>query len=347
MAGEFGKDKLNVRPDDEPPGVIGLPGAELRRVPQGRPETRPEADPRINPGADRQADRTSVPLNIAKGTLELSINDADFDKKLAIAAQTRSRDFNTLKIDDIPDNVRVNYWQDPKGLFVWFDGGTDHNKKHYLPANLTTLELPREKTLIEDLRVNVNKRYAERSFSGLESFGPNYNPTRDGGYNAMSYYMRMSNIASETLDRQEEMLRKAVATSSNPYYKIYLADTLTAQAMKPVADAMIHHHTVDVRNVDTMKKLQEAMSVLDAAAIDSRQNLAQGNRFPKGYDYTPPAPGRPYWNLERYPQDYYGFWGGSFDQAMARQANLKLIYGMINTSNAIPRFELPPNLPPR
>lgn len=305
---------------------------------------KPELSLQQNGRSDRAE---SMNLRIANHTLELSMNDPDFDKKLNLAARTRPQDFDKLKISEIPPDVKVNYWQDPRGLFIWFQNGGDKNKRHYLPDNLVSLELPFEKKVVEAIRVEVNKAYADQKFSGLQSFGPNFDPSRDGGYNAMSYFMRMSTIAEGTLKTQEGLLKDATVASSNPYYKIYLADTLTAQAMKPITDALINHRTVDVRNPETLRKLQEAMSVLDAAALDSQGSLNRVNKFPKGYAYTPLGPDRPYWNADRYPDQYYGFWAGSYDQAMARQAALKLIYGVINSSNTLPKFELPPNLPPR
>lgn len=299
-------------------------------------------------------DRRPLELKIANQTLELSIKDPQFDQKLLEAARTRGNQFDHLKLTDFDPGVKVNYWQDPKGLFIYFTDSNGQNRKdapppkrHYLPDNVAVLNLPNENAMVEKLRIDVNKAYADSRFKGMQDFGPNFNPQRDGGYNAMSYYTRMSNIGSTTLDAQERMLRQAVKDSDNPYYKIYLSDTLTAQAMQPITDALIHHGTVNVRNPETLRKLDEAMRVLDGVNTDSRDRLNELHRSPKGYSYNPLAPGRPYWDSRQYPDDYYGFWGGSYDQAMARQAALKLIYGMINTSNAIPRFELPPNLPPR
>jgi hypothetical protein len=43
---------------------------------------------------------------------------------------------------------------------------------------------------------------------------------------------------------------------------------------------------------------------------------------------------------------YYGFWGGSLDQARHREVGLTLLRNLIS-SGALPKIELPPALPPR
>jgi hypothetical protein len=103
-------------------------------------------------------DATTQPLDvrIENRAIILSINDKDFDAKLIGAAKTWPKDFDKLKLTDIPPGVKVNYWQDPKGLFVWFEGGQDHSKKHYLPSNLTTIDLPTQSKTVEAIRIDVN-----------------------------------------------------------------------------------------------------------------------------------------------------------------------------------------------
>jgi hypothetical protein len=43
---------------------------------------------------------------------------------------------------------------------------------------------------------------------------------------------------------------------------------------------------------------------------------------------------------------YYGFWGGSLDQARHREVGLTMLRNLIS-SGALPKIELPPALPPR
>lgn len=310
----------------------------------------PTRDTAVKP-ADQIAqvkDTPATPLDvrIENRAIILSINDKDFDAKLSGAAKTWPKDFDKLKLTDIPPGVKVNYWQDPKGLFVWFEGGQDHSKKHYLPANLTSIELPTQSKTVEAIRIDVNRNYAEATFSNLQSFDRNFNPSNDAGVNSIKYFGRIAGIADDALLKQEQVLRDAAKTSDNPYYKLYLADVLTAAAVKPVINDFLRTGTADLNNPTTLRKLDEAISLLDAAYRDSNGKLREVNHFPRANAYSPLMPGVPFWNSSRYPNDYYGFYAGVYDQAMARQASLKLIRDHIKLGT-FPKFELPPSLPPR
>jgi hypothetical protein len=293
-------------------------------------------------------DTPAAPLDvrIENRALILSINDKDFDAKLSGAAKTWPKDFDKLKLTDIPPGVKVNYWQDPQGLFIWFEGGQDRGKKHYIPSNLTTLELPTQSKTIESIRIDVNRNYAQATFSNLQSFDGNFNPARDGGVNSIKYFGRIAGIADDALLKQEKVLRDAARTSDNPYYKLYLADVLTAAAVKPVINDFLRTGTADLNNPTTLRKLDEAISLLDAAYRDSSGKLREVNHFPRPNVYSPLMPGVPYWSSNRYPNDFYGFYAGVYDQSMARQASLKMIRDHIKLGS-FPKFELPPNLPPR
>jgi hypothetical protein len=285
-------------------------------------------------------------IKIVNRALVLSMSDVDFDKKLTFAGNNKGQEFDKLKITDVPPGVKVNYWQDPKGLFVWFEGGPDGNKRHHLPGNLNTIELPQQSKTVEAIRLDVNRNYAAQTFSGLQTFDSRFNPSYDGGASSLQYFSKMATLGDSALLKQETVLREAAKTSDNPYYKIYLADVLTASAIKPVINDFLRTGTADLNNPVTLRKLDEAISVLDAAYRDSNGKLKEVNHYPRANAYSPMMPGAPYWNANRYPGEYYGFWAGSYDQAMARQASLKMIRDHIK-QNSFPRFELPPELPPK
>mgnify|MGYP000735614535 CR=1 FL=1 len=289
---------------------------------------------------------TPPEIRIIDRALQLSINDKDFDLKLSYAAKNRPQEFDKLKINDIPANVKVNYWQDPKGLFVWFENGPDNAKKHYLPGNLQNIELTNQTKTVESIRVDVNRNYAAATFSNLQNFDRSFNPAYDGGASSLKYFASMSQLGETALLKQEAVLREAAKTSDNPYYKIYLADVLTAAAVKPIINDFLNGGAADLNNPTTLRKLDEAISVLDAAYRDSDGKLKAVNHYPRANIYSPAMPGGAYWNAGRYPNDYFGFWAGSYDQAMARQASLKIIRDHIK-QNSFPKFELPPSLPPR
>ncbi len=289
---------------------------------------------------------TPPEIRIVNRALQLSINDKDFDLKLTYAAKNKPQEFDKLKINDIPADVKVNYWQDPKGLFVWFENGPDNAKKHYLPGNLQNIELTNQTKTVESIRLDVNRNYAAATFSNLQNFDRNFNPAYDGGASSMKYFASMAQLGDAALLKQEAVLREAAKTSDNPYYKIYLADILTAAAVKPVINDFLRTGTADLNNPTTLRKLDEAISVLDAAYRDSDGKLKAVNQYPRQNVYSPAMPGGAYWNAGRYPGEYFGFWAGSYDQAMARQASLKVIRDHIK-QNSFPKFELPPELPPR
>jgi len=213
--------------------------------------------------------RETSDTRLANHTLTLSMFDKDFDAKLQTAARNNPQDFDKLKITDIPANVKVNYWQDPKGLFVWFENGPDGAKKHYLPPNLLNIELPQQTKTVEAIRLDVNRNYAAATFSNLQTFDRSFNPSYDGGASSLKYFASMSRLGDDALLKQETALRDAAKTSDNPYYKIYLADVLTAAAVKPIINDFLKNGTADLNNPVTLRKLDEAISVLDAAYRDS------------------------------------------------------------------------------
>lgn len=292
------------------------------------------------------ADNRPPSLHIENHALILSLKDQDFDRKLNYAAANFKQDFDTLKITDVPTNAKVNYWQDPKGFFLWVKDGGDGNKRHYIPSHLQHLELPQEKTTFEKLRLEVNDAYARQTFGDMASFNRSFNPSYDGGASSLKYFAGMSRLSDVALAKQEQALRDAVKTSDNPYFKIYLADTLMAGAVKPVIDGVMSGRAVDLNNPVTLRKIDEAISLLDAAHKDSGGQLGTIGRFPQRNIYEPLMPGVPYWNSRRYPDQFYGFWGGSYDQSQARSAALTVIRNHI-VNNSFPRFQLPPDLPPR
>jgi hypothetical protein len=287
-----------------------------------------------------------IETRIENKALVLSMSDPQFDTKLAWAANNQAKEFDTLKITDVPTTVKVNYWQDPHGLFLWFKDGGDGNKKHYIPENVTYLELPHEKTTTEQLRIETNENYAKHTFNDLVDFNRSFNPSYDGGVSSLKYFAGMSGKGSEILDTQEKYLRDAVKDNSNPYFKIYLADVLTAKAIQPIINSALTSEAVKVDNPTTLSRVDEAISLLDAANRDSNGQLGAVGRYPQGNVYAPLMPGVPYWNSSLYPDQFYGFWAGSYDQSRMRHAALTLMRNHI-VNNSFPQLQLPPALPPR
>lgn len=308
-------------------------------------------------------DQTSLPvagsdrpvLKFTGRTLELSYNDKDFEKKLAYAGKVHGKDFDTLKVTDMPPGTKITPWVNSKGFFFYFNDGTQTPKEfHYLPSNLTRLET-KEMTDLNKLRADVMVAYnndmaktvtdAGAGFGGFMDFSQRTDPGRDGAASAFQYFQRMSGLSTQALNSLESNLREGVKTSDSPYLKIWLADVYVGQAMKSVVDQSLSGNPVDLKDPAIMRKLDDAISLNKAARLTSDENLGQNGMKRQGNAYLPMMPFNPYWDA-RNRNGYYGFWGGSGDQAAHREAALTTIKAMIQ-SNALPKLQLPPALPPR
>jgi len=337
-------DLLRQKPEVKPQPAQDRPAVQ----PQDRPIVRP-ADQPLPPVSERLA------LNITGKTLELSYNDKDFEKKLSYAGKYHSRDFNNLKITDMPPGVKITPWVDSKGYFFYFNDGTAKPKEfHYFPPNLQFLTTPKDSTDLTKLRNDVmiayNKDISQtvtaetQGAGGFLDFNRQTDPNRDGAASAFQYYQRMSGLSDRSLNTLETTLREGVRTSDNPYLKIWLADVYMAQAMKGIVGQALTGQPVDLKDPVLMRKLDDAISLNRAARMSSDNTLGDNGMKRQGNGYLPMRPYDPYW--DRRANGFYGFWGGSGDQAAYREAALTTLKGLIQ-SNAIPRLELPPALPPK
>lgn len=344
--------------------------------------TQPGEPPRT--GTDRLTEDPVV-----NGAVTVKYGDPLFDAKL-----TANPNYTYLNITDIPAGVKLKHSMDQNGYFFWYakeevgpdgkktsvpiemvrvqqrDGTfTNEPKHHYYSIKAKEIYMNGEKRDLELTRLLVNEAMAgdgRDKFRGFSSFSRNQQvdmrlPGAPAGRtDAITYFIRMSQLGGNILEMQQKSLENAVRTSENPYFKIYLADIYIAQAMKPIIDQVRNgSNYIDLNNPETLKKLEDAISLCQAAQGDSRTGLAKINRptpgnMPMPLDpraiYMPPDD--PYFNdyYRRYGRDgtgpWYYFWGGSYDQAAHRQVALTFIRDLIK-SNALPRLELPPNLPPR
>jgi len=277
-----------------------------------------------------QATLTDAQLQAAvhNGQLELKYGDPNLDQYLARAQ------YQTIDIQ-VPQGVTVKHWVDQNGNFFWFQGGNDNGARHYYPGTAKAMTVNGQTLDLEAQRLKVDEAYAQQA-GGFQSFG--------ASTNAVNYFSRMSQLSSQALQTLDNSLSNSVKTSSNPYFKIYLADVYTAEAMQPIVQQVLHGGSASFNNPQTLQKLDQAIALTQQAITDSRSGLGKTNQNPPGNVLMPLDPYEIYSNPNN-PQFYYGFWGGSLQQAQSREVALTTIRNLIS-SNALPKIELPPALPP-
>ncbi len=312
-----------------------------------------------NPNRPVVTDRQVVGDPVVNGKLTLQYGEADFDRKLAA-----NPNYQQLSIQGIPEGVKVKHFVDAKGYFFWLDGSgemeqirggdgtvSQRPRRHYYSIQAKEIEMNSDKRDLEATRLKVNEAMAmEGGFKGFSNFkvGQQVDFQAPGGQrvvsgDAMNYFLRMSKTSSSVLDIQAKSLEESVRTSDNPYFKIYLADVYTAQAMKPIIDQVLNGgRYIELNNPYTIKKFDDALSLLKAVDTDSRTGLQRVNRMPPGNAVMPLDPYRIYGDTRdpRFPEYYYGFWGGSYDQAKHREVAITFIRNLAK-NNAFPRIELP------
>lgn len=303
------------------------------------------------PGGDR-ADKPE--LQIVNRTLELSYRDPQFNRKLENVSLNNQRDFDAIKIKDVPQGVTITPWVDSRGFYFYFNDGKPL-EKHYIPNNVTTLESKGVKDMNE-LRQQIMIAYDQdiskktiaqsQGFGGFFNFDRRSDPARDGANSAYKYFLGMGTQSGQVLDSLEVSLREAVKTSENPYLKIWLADVYVGQAMRNVTEQAISGAPINLKNEYITRKLNDAISLNHAAKDGSDTTLERSGMKRQGNAFMPMMPFNPYWDARGNRNGYYAFWGGSGDQANYREASLRLIKGMIDR-DALPKMQLPPYMPPR
>lgn len=294
-------------------------------------------------------------LKFSGRALELSYNDPSFEKKLSFAGKNNAKDFDTLKLTDIPPGVKIAPWVDSNGFFFWFnDGSGKKPEKHYIPKNLNTLQAA-ETTDLNKVRPAIMQAYNEDiskrvttaggAIGGFKDFDRSTDPARDGAASAFQYFRGVGALSDQALDRLELTLRDGVRTSDNPYLKIWLADVYVGQAMRGVINRALSGEPVDLKDPYLIKKFDDAISLNKAARLSSDNTMENQGMKRQMNQYMPMAPFNPYWD-PRNRNGYYGFWGGAGDQAAYREAALTTIKNMIQVG-AIPKLQLPPAMPPK
>jgi hypothetical protein len=149
----------------------------------------------------------------------------------------------------------------------------------------------------------------------------------------------MGEVSGTALEYQAKLLRDGAAASpSNPYFHIYLADVLAAQAIQPVVADIVAGKQAYFDNPYTNGKIEEALKEVQAARLVTQRY---------GDILKPPTyeiPLSPFsLNPYSYNPDYY--WSGASYQAATREVQLRMLQGAIKLGK-LP-IELPPALPPK
>lgn len=127
----------------------------------GQPLTDPVERTQNTPGGRR--DRQARPINDAFGqAYNVSYFDgAGFDQKVAACNQP------TLRITDMPKDVSIAFWKDTKGHFFFFPNGQDNKKPHYIPANVTKIEVVQNGAVhaqdVARMRIDIDDAFAKEA----------------------------------------------------------------------------------------------------------------------------------------------------------------------------------------
>jgi hypothetical protein len=274
---------------------------------------------RVQPGADRTA---------RPGSIELSYNDPNFDQKLWQSGAT------SLKINDFPrQGVAISSWVDDKGFFIWYQGGNDNKKPHYLPGSLKQIEVNGVVQNVDEMKIQASlsaAQEADRSRTGFTSFNERTDP--------LTFAKRMGGLGWDQLQMQEKALAQAAKDSpNNPYFRLYLADIKVAEAFKPIIDQVSGGGSrIQLDTPFTRQKLEEARQ--EALQAEKIAQQVGGARYPN-LQLMPQL--NPFFlNPAHYNPDLY--WSGALYQGYRREAQIRMLQHYIQQFSNV---ELPPILP--
>ncbi len=284
-----------------------------------------------------RADLSVVP--VSNGVLELEYGSANFDSRLAAASG-----YSTLKINDMPQDVRVRQWLNKDGYFFWFQNGQDKREHHHYAAGLKYMNVG------SNCRLDVQMEQLDASNKFFSHDGVHGFQTYRNDTDILGYIKNLSQLTGRELGIQARALAQGAQCNDNPYFHLYLSDTYMTMAMKPIVDQVAHGQTPNLDDPMTVRFIDAAISQAKQAERDSRNICAQHRWAPPPNVASPLAP-------FAYYTDPYHFWAGGFDQARRREQALITLRNLVATkaignvvaksmSNGVDDV-LPPALPPR
>ncbi len=293
-----------------------------------------------NPFANIFINQDVKSVNIPETTIKESINTAqnltlNLDNPLINNLSTDCPNLTELTINNLPAKVHLRFWADSNGYFFWLQNSANENNRYYFPSSLKTINVNGQSLNVEAQKINVN----EGMMRAAGGFGDFTKAT-----SAINYFTRMSRLSDNVLAIEQKTLFDSAQTSDNPYFKIYLSDVDVALALKPIINEVLTTGSANLKNPQTLQYLNSAISLLQKAETESIGSLKPYGELPPQNTNLPLDPYGIYNGIAGSPY-YYGFWGGSLNQARCREVALTFLRNLIQV-NALPPIELPPALPP-
>ena len=327
--------------DIEPAGSGGLNSLDLLRaqVTDNRPS--PWGDGSMTPtpsGSDRLPDRPNYPVE--NGVLRVAYGDPNFDAALG---QTN---YSKVVISGVPKELSPSPWIDEqgKGFEFWFNNqnnpaGSDRTI-HLFPGNLKQIEIAQyQGHVYKPVLINVD----EMRMAACQAYMKQQNDSGYGSYrddtSSFNYSSDLAKVSGQALQYQEQLLRESARNSpANPYFHIYLADVLAAEAVQPVLQAQNAGQRAYYDNPYTNGKIAESISESQLAGQITRQ---YGNLM-KPPDHAMPL--NPF-GLNPYFFNPDAYWCGAAYQTASREMHLTQLKNDV-IMGRLP-IELPPSVPPR
>lgn len=341
--------------------------AESQQLPVDRSQQQVPVDraQAQQPGDTRRITDAAVENPVRNGVLELSYNDANFARKMASA-----QGYWNIKINDLPEGVKLKHWVDETGYFFFFEGSSGQHlmrvrtddgryemryRPYYYQGQAKQIEHSGQVRDLEATRLKINRAITagEGSNNGFTDF-TKLPSSPAGRVDVFTYYMNLSQIGARALDISEKSLTDAVRNGqnpnnpsdpTNPYFRIYLADIKVARAIQPIIRDMRETGRANLNNPETIARLNEAIGILSQVKVDSNNGLTRINQYTPGNILMPGDP----FSIIGDPRNrnyYYGFWGGSYDQAKAREAGLVMLRDLLQSGAFPTDVQLPPSRPP-
>jgi hypothetical protein len=319
---------------------------QAQPVEKGAATAAPEPERKVEPAKPVLVPKDAPSEHLAtveKGLLKLSVGDKNFDEALS---------WTTYKTIDLkaPPNMTLSHSVDANGYFFELrDRGTGaavDGRRHYYPANAAGVCLNDGGiTNLERQRLSSNEAAANQSIKNEIALHPAqaalyppdmpyfHNIDADTAKTSMTvnqFAAQLSDVSAFALAVQEKTLRESAgAYPENPYFKLYLADAYTGEALRPITEQIRAGVPVVMDKTLTLQALDKAIDVLNTVESQSLVGATpQGNVTEKLH---------PYEVFDHQTEANRNlFYTGAYDQGKRRLDTLKQLEIMVR-SGSLPR----------
>ncbi len=263
------------------------------------------------PVQESPAGEVQSPPEPATVNFELSLRyiDTEFETKLLRAGEVR-----TLIIVGLPHGVRLRHAVGERGFYFWFDDGAPNIKQHYYPKGLQEIRVNSQYINVDLERKWLIESYLAKYCPSIGGFLSINNVTDLRGY--VVYLSRLSHIADDKLDFLFKALGMAVETTTNPYFRIYLADIVLARILKCIILHKLRQRLATMDDAEIVSMTKAILSLLDSSQAEAQRALTALN-CPAQTEQFMPLSGD---TLRFNPR---AFWLGSLYQSQRRSAFLQ------------------------